>query len=86
MSYNLYLLRFADGAAVALDAGAFATVTEPMVVERDAAHCFVRLRACDGGEADLYAPCEPDGSLASLMVTHFAEGAVLDSIAAPAHA
>lgn len=55
MSYNVHLFRFQRGECVDIDAARLMELIQPLIIwsdERDEEH--VRLRAPDGGEADLY--------------------------------
>lgn len=64
-----------------MDSGIFHTLTTPHVMKREPEHGFLLLRMPDGGEADVYARCEPDGTLAGVTLSHFSRGAGLDLIA-----
>lgn len=81
MCYSIWLLRFEDGSPAPMDFDVFEAATAPHVHRREPQHNFLMLRMPDGGEADVYATCEPDGTLASVMLTHFSHGAVLDHVA-----
>ena len=81
MSYSIWLQRFEDGSAAPMDFDAFEAVTAAHVHRREPQHGFLMLRMPDGGEADIYATREPDGTLAAVMLTHFSPGAVLDRAA-----
>ena len=86
MSYNIWLLRFDHGNPTPMDHAAFQRLTDPYVVKREPEHDFLELLMPDGGGADVHAVVEPDGTLASVMLTHFSPGAVLDLVAKPAKA
>jgi hypothetical protein len=86
MSYSIWLLRFEDGSAATMDFAAFEAATAPYVHRRGPQHNFLMLRMPDGGEADVYATREPDGTLESVMLTHFSRGAILDIVAEAAKA
>lgn len=75
MSYSIWLLRFEDGSPAPMDFDVFEAATAPHVHRREPQHNFLMLRMPDGGEADVYATREPDGTLASVM-----HGAVLDHV------
>ncbi|WP_189110328.1 hypothetical protein [Streptomyces camponoticapitis] len=77
MSYSIFLLRFVDSGVVALDAGRFRRVTEPYVVAGGPGEGFSRLRAKDGGEADLYHESHGESGMPCVTATHFARGAML---------
>ena len=76
MSYSVFLLRFVDGEAVALDAERLRQVTEPYVVAGGPDEGFSQLRAEDGGEADLYHAARAGDGLSCVTATHFACGAM----------
>ncbi|MEU3136421.1 hypothetical protein ABZ691_27040 [Streptomyces sp. NPDC006854] len=80
MSYSIFLLRFVDSEVVALDAVRFRQVTEPYVVAGGLEEGFSRLRAVDGGEADLYHGSHGASGMTGVTVTHFAKGAMLGVI------
>lgn len=64
-----------------MDHTAFQRAAAPHVTKQDPEHDFLELLMADGGGAEVYAPLEPDGTLASVMLTHFSRGAVLDLVA-----
>ncbi|MER5779255.1 hypothetical protein ABT144_34200 [Streptomyces sp. NPDC002039] len=75
MSYSSFLLRFVDSEVVALDAERFRQVTEPYVVAGSSEDGLSRLRAEDGGEADLYHESHGESGMPCVAATHFAKGA-----------
>lgn len=81
MSYSIFLLRFDCGHPVPLDNAVFQELTAPYVVRRDPAHEFLSLRMPDGGTAEVYGGAASDGTLASVMLTHFDTGDVLELVA-----
>ncbi|GAA2021302.1 hypothetical protein GCM10009839_17800 [Catenulispora yoronensis] len=86
MSYSIWLRRFDRGNTVPMDQATFQTVTSPHVARQEPEHNFLLLRMPDGGEADVYANTDPDGSLGSVMLTHFCRGLVLGVVAELANA
>ncbi|MEV5009077.1 hypothetical protein AB0K74_05625 [Streptomyces sp. NPDC056159] len=76
MSYSIFLLRFVDGEAVALDVERFRRMTGPYVAAGGLEEGFSQLRAEDGGEADLYHASQAEDGMSSVMATHFARGAM----------
>lgn len=86
MSYSIWLLRFEAGGSAPMDFDAFDAATAQHVHRRDPQNNFLLLRMPDGSEADVYASREADGTLASVMLTHFSRGAVLDLVAEVAKA
>ncbi|WLQ49049.1 hypothetical protein P8A21_16785 [Streptomyces poriferorum] len=85
MSYSIFLLRFVDGEVVALDTERFRQATAPYVVE-GCTEDFSRLRAEDGGEADLYHAVHGEEGMSCVTATHFARGAMSGVLAGPAAA
>jgi len=81
MSYSIWLLRFENSSPAPMDFDVFEAATAPHVHRREPQHNFLMLCMPDGGEGDVYAIREPDGTLASVMLTHFSRGAVLDLVA-----
>lgn len=85
MSYSIYLLRFDHGNPVSMDRAVFEALTAPYAQTRKPEYEFLTLRMPDGGDATVYCGLEPDGTLAgtlaSVMLTHFSPGAVLDLVA-----
>lgn len=75
MSYSIYVQRFAHGDAAPMDDERGQVLLAPHVVAREPEYGFVRIRASDGGEADVYA------SPGSIMVSRFAWGGILDIVA-----
>lgn len=75
MSYSIYVQRFVQGDAAPLNDELGQTLLAPHVVAREPEYGFVRIRASDGGEADVY--MGPGG----IMVNRFAWGGVLDIVA-----
>ncbi|MGW4818388.1 hypothetical protein ACWEP4_05255 [Streptomyces sp. NPDC004227] len=76
MSYSIFLLRFVDGEAVALNVERFRQMTGPYVAAGGLEESFSQLRAEDGGEADLYHTSQAEDGMSSVMATHFARGAM----------
>ncbi|MFJ5896616.1 hypothetical protein ACIQFZ_14300 [Streptomyces sp. NPDC093064] len=76
MSYSVFLLRFVDGEAVALDVERFRRMTGPYAAAGGLEEGFTQLRAEDGGEADLYHASQAEDGMSSVMATHFARGAM----------
>ncbi|MFJ7270746.1 hypothetical protein ACIQV3_29580 [Streptomyces sp. NPDC099050] len=81
MSYSIFLLRFVDGEAVALDPVGLRQVTEPYVVVGGPDDDYSLLRAEDGGEADLYHQNHVEHGMRGVTATHFARGAMLGVLA-----
>lgn len=77
VSYMVFLLRYVDGDAVALDTARLREVTEPYVVAGGPDEGFSRLRAEDGGEADLHHESRNGAGMVCVAATHFARGAML---------
>jgi hypothetical protein len=77
MSYDIFFQRFERGQPVPIDKSAFLAAVTPFVAQAEAASRFFRLRAPDGGEADVYAGVD-EGPCMGFMVNHFAGGAMLD--------
>jgi hypothetical protein len=63
MSYDVHLFRFRDGEPEDIDAARLAVMLRPLILTRDEQYDYVRLRAPDGGEADLYGVGEDTASL-----------------------
>jgi hypothetical protein len=85
MSYDVFFQRFEQGQPVPIDKSAFLAAVTPFVAETGTASRFFRLRAPDGGEADVYADVG-EGPCMGFMVNHFAGGAMLDLLVALAEA
>jgi hypothetical protein len=83
VSYDIFFQRFERGEPVGIDKGAFLSTVTPFVAQTEAG--FFRLRAPDGGEADVYADLGEE-PFQGFMVNHFAGGAVLDLLVALADA
>jgi hypothetical protein len=81
VSYSIFLLRFADGEVVALDAERFRQMTQPYEVAGGLEEGFSQLRAEDGGEADLYYEARGGPEMTCVTATHFARGAMLGVLA-----
>lgn len=81
VSHSIWLLRFDHGKPAPLDIEAFRAVTRPYVATRESDHGFLGLRMPDRGEAEVYAALEPDGTLGSVLLTHFSAGAFLGLVA-----
>lgn len=75
MSYSIYIQRFAHGDAAPMDEERGRLLLAPYVVARKPEYGFVRIRASDDGEADVYA------NSGSIMVSRFAWGGILDIVA-----
>lgn len=75
MSYSIYIQRFAHGDAAPMDDVRGQMLLAPHVVASEPEYGFVRVRASDGGEADVFA------SPGSIMVNRFASGGILDIVA-----
>jgi len=71
MSYNVHLFRFQSGECMDIDASRLMEMIQPLIVWREEEHDYVRLRAADGGEADLYGVCE---DATTLMFSHWSGG------------
>jgi hypothetical protein len=54
VSYSIYVQRFADGDAAPMDDELGQVLLAPLVVAREPEYGFLRIRASDGGEADVY--------------------------------
>ncbi|WP_185909306.1 hypothetical protein [Streptomyces sp. WAC01280] len=81
MSYSIFLLRFRDGEVVGLDTERFRQMTEPYVAAGGPEEDFSRLRAEDGGEADVYHEAHGEHGMPCVTATHFAGGAMLGVLA-----
>jgi hypothetical protein len=86
MSYSIYLLRFEYGNPVSMDGAVFEALTAPYVDTLQPEYEFRSLRMPDGGDASVYGGADPDGAVASVVLTHFSPGAVLDLVAELAQA
>lgn len=75
MSYGIFLQRFADGDAAPMDDALGRSLLAPHVVRSRPEHDFVRIRAADGGQADVHT------SPGCIMVSRFAAGGILDLVA-----
>jgi hypothetical protein len=78
VSYDVFLFRFLNGDTTDIDASHLMALVEPFIIRREEEHDYVRLRAADGGEADLYGVGEP---AASLMFSHWSWGDICDLMA-----
>jgi hypothetical protein len=76
VSYDVFLFRFEHGETTDIDAGRLMSLVEPLIVHR--AENFARVRAADGGEADLYGV---DENAATLMFSHWSWGGICDLMA-----
>jgi len=54
VSYDVHLFRFQNGESTEIDASRLMEMIQPLIAWREEEHDHVRLRATDGGEADLY--------------------------------
>lgn len=79
MSFDTFVQRFRDGAAVPISSAAFG-VLRPYIDKVEPEHHFWHVRAIDGGEADVYAAVAPE-TFESLMISRFSAGVVLDLLA-----
>ena len=75
VSYNVHLFRFQRGECVDIDAARLMEIIQPLIVGRDEAYEYVRLRAADGGEVDLYGVGE---DAATLMFSHWCFGDICE--------
>ncbi|MFI1093847.1 hypothetical protein [Streptomyces sp. NPDC020917] len=75
MSYGIYVQRFAHGDAAAMDDALGRKLLAPHVVSSMPEYGFTRIRAGDGGEADVYA------GPGSVAVSRFSWGGILDIVA-----
>lgn len=75
MSYSIYVQRFAHGDAAPMDDEFGHELLAPYIVSSQPEYGFVRIRASDGGQADVYA------SPGSIVVDRFAWGEILDIVA-----
>lgn len=78
VSYEVFLFRFRNGDSTDIDAGRVMSLVEPLIISRSAEHGYARLRAADGGEADIYGVGE---ETASLMFSRWAWGGICDLMA-----
>ncbi|MFD6420649.1 hypothetical protein [Streptomyces sp. NPDC060198] len=76
MSYSICLLRFVDGELADLDAVRLRRMTEPYRWEGSSDEAFSRLRAEDGGGADLDHASDDGGAMRCVTATHFSGGAM----------
>jgi hypothetical protein len=84
MSYDLWVQGFENGGAAELPSAAFHEVLGPHMEQMDPDHGFWRIRAPDGGEADIYSKVSGpvfDG----LMISRFSSGNVIDLLADLVH-
>ncbi|WP_164835999.1 hypothetical protein [Actinacidiphila soli] len=75
MSYSIYVQRFAHGDVAPMDDERGQVLLAPHVVAGEPDYGFIRIRASDGGEADVYT------SPGSIMINRFAWGGILDIVA-----
>jgi hypothetical protein len=78
VSYNVHFFRFQGGECMDIDAARLMEMIEPLTVWREEEHEYVRLRAPDGGEADVYGVGENAGTL---MFSHWSWGDICDLMA-----
>ena len=75
MSYNVHLFRFQRGECVDIDAARLMDMLQPLIVGTEEEFDYVRLRAADSGEADLYGVSE---DAATLMFSHWCFGDICE--------
>jgi len=75
VSYGIYVQRFAHGDAAPMDDALGRELLAPYVVSSRPEFGFTRIRASDGGQADVHA------SPGSIAVSRFAWGGILDIVA-----
>jgi hypothetical protein len=78
VSYDVHLFRFQNGECMDIDAARLMEMIQPLIVWREEEFDYVRLRATDGGEADLYGVCE---DAAALMFSHWSWGDICELMA-----
>jgi hypothetical protein len=78
VSYDVHLFRFQNGECMDIDAARLMEMIQPLIVCREEEFDYVRLRATDGGEADLYGVCE---DAATLMFSHWSGGDICELMA-----
>ncbi|GAA2551593.1 hypothetical protein GCM10010435_22220 [Winogradskya consettensis] len=77
MGFEMFVQGFENGDAADLDSSVFHAVWGPYVDRNEPEFGFWRIRADDGGEADIYAGTL-DKAFTGFMITHFSSGRVLD--------
>lgn len=78
MSYEVFLFRFKNGDTADIDASHLMALVRPFIISRSEEHDYARLRAADGGEADLYGVGDPGDSL---MFSRWSWGGICDLMA-----
>jgi hypothetical protein len=78
VSYDVYLFRFQRGESMDIDPARLMELIQPLIASREEKHSYVRLRAPDGGEADLYGVGE---DAATLMFSHWSRGDICELMA-----
>jgi hypothetical protein len=58
VSYDVHLFCFQHGECVDIDAARLMEMLQPLIAWTEEEFDYARLRAADGGEADLYGVCE----------------------------
>jgi hypothetical protein len=76
VSYEVHLFRFQRGECI--DAARLLEMIQPLILWRQQEFDYVRVRAADGGEADLYGVCE---DAATLMFDHWSWGGICELMA-----
>ena len=75
VSYNVHLFRFQRGECIDIDAARLMEMIQPLIVWREEEFDYARLRAADGGEADLYGVGE---DAATLMFSRWCFGDICE--------
>ena len=83
VAFDTFVQRFSNGDAAPMAADAFWAVFGPHVERPEPEVDFWRVRAADGGEADIHAGVAGP-SLDSLMISRFSMGTVLELLVATA--
>ena len=71
----MHLFRFQRGECIDIDAARLMEIIQPLIVWTEEEHQYARLRAADGGEADLYGVGE---DATTLMFSHWSFGDICD--------
>ncbi|MET8150143.1 hypothetical protein ACIBSW_08485 [Actinoplanes sp. NPDC049668] len=80
MSYDLLVMRFADGERSSMPGSAFRAAFEARIDRTEPEFNYWHVTAPDGGDAGLYAGLSDD-LVDSILITRFSTGAVLDLLA-----
>lgn len=78
VSYDVFLFRFQNGDTTDINASHLMPLVKPFIISREEEHDYARLRAPDGGEADLYGVGEDADSL---MFSRWSWGGICDLMA-----